>query len=109
MFELRMLLSANVLHMEAAVAEKEEAGMSERHDDRLDELGKSVGYLNGRVEGLSERVDELGRRLDSLTSRVDKGFAEVNAQFASLHRMLFRVSVGAAVGVGIALVGAILT
>lgn len=116
-----MLLSATVEAWRRWVEETGEA-MSEWSAGRLDELnnrvdvlgakvdtvGGRVEYLSGRVEGLAERVEELGRRTDCLTSRVDRGFIEGNAQFAALHRMLFRISVGAAVGVGVALIAAIL-
>jgi len=88
--------------MEAAVAEKEEAGMTQGNDGRLDELGNRVGYLSGRVDEMSKRIDDLGER-------VDQGFAQVRGDISALHRLLIRVSVGGAVALGIALIGAIAT
>lgn len=76
--------------------------MTQGNDGRLDELGNRVGYLSGRVDEMSKRIDDLG-------GRVDQGFAQVRGDISALHRLLIRVSVGGAVGLGIALIGAIAT
>lgn len=102
--------------MEAAVVEKG-AGMAEwsvgRLDDlnrRFDLLGSRVDTLGGRVDYLSGRVEELSNRVDDdLGRRMDQGFAELRSDISALHRLLIRVSIGGAVGLGIALIGAIAT
>ena len=85
--------------MEAAVAEKEEAGMTEGNDVRLDELGKSVGYLSGRVDEMSKRMDEgfagLNRQFDKVDERfkqTDARFAQMDARFDALQRTLLQLS-----------------
>lgn len=104
--------------MEAAVADRE-AEMTEWNDGRLDDLNKRFDVLGGRVDMLGGRVDHLSGRVEELSKRVDQGFAQVNARFGemdrrfgelggqifALHRLLIRVSVGAAVAFGIALIG----
>jgi tetrahydromethanopterin S-methyltransferase subunit G len=95
--------------MEAVVAEKEEAGMTQGNDGRLDELGNRVGYLSGRVDEMSKRIDDLGDRVDRGFAQVDQAFAQIRGDISALHRLLIRVSVGGAVGLGIALIGAIAT
>jgi hypothetical protein len=84
MLQIRMLLSATVLCREAAVAEREEAEMTEGNDGRLDELSGRVGYLSGRV-------DEMSKRIDDLSERVDRGFAQVDARFNALQRTLLQL------------------
>ena len=104
--------------MEAAFAERE-AEMTDWNDGRLDDLNRRFDVLGSRVDVLGGRVDHLSGRVEELSKRVDQGFAQVDARFAqvdvkfgelsgqilALHRLLIRVSVGAAVGFGIALIG----
>jgi hypothetical protein len=76
-----MLLSVNVLCMEAAVAERE-VGMTEWNDGRLDDL--------------SRKVDDLGTRMDDGFARVDAKFEKLEAKFDKkldgLQRSLIQIA-----------------
>ena len=72
------------LTMEAAVAEKEEAGMTEGNDDRLDELGNRVGYLTGRVDEMSKRIDDLSDRVDQGFTQIDMRFTQIDVRFTQM-------------------------
>lgn len=82
MFALRMLLSVIFLPMEAAVAEKEEAGMTEWNDGRLDDL--------------SERVNRIETKMDAgfarLEKKMDDGFARIDVRCDALQRSLTQIA-----------------
>lgn len=77
--------------MEAAVAEKEGAKMTEGNDRRLDELSNSVGYLTGRV-------DEMTKRMDEGFARVNVDIRQLSGRFDALQQTLVRISLTIAVG-----------
>lgn len=88
-----MLLSANVLCMEATVADREVA-MPEGNDGRLDELSGRVGYLGGRVDEMSKRIDDLSERVDRGFAQVDARFKQMDARFDALQRTLLQLGSG---------------
>lgn len=64
--------------MEAAVAEKEEAGMTEWNDGRLDDLSK-------RADRIETKMDAGFARLEK---KMDDGFARVDSRCDALQRTL---------------------
>jgi hypothetical protein len=71
--------------MEAAVAEKKEAGMTEWNDGRLDDLSKKVDDLGTRMDKGFTRVDEkLSEEVARVEKKMDAGFAHVNVKLEKL-------------------------
>src|SRR5260370_21952384 len=109
---MRMLLSARVLCMEAAVADREETRMTEGNDGRLDALSNRVGYLSGRVDEMSNRVDDLSNRIDQGFAQVDARFTQIDARFTQIDARfdaLQRTLLQLGGGVIVALLGLIAT
>lgn len=95
--------------MEAAVAEREEAGMTEWNDGRLDELGKRIDEGFAGVDRKFEKVDErfkeveqkfekVDQRFKEVERKMDAGFARIDNKFDELHRMLFKAAWTLAIG-----------
>lgn len=67
-----MLLSASVSSMEAAVAEKEEAGMTEWNDGRLDDLSKRVDRIETKMDAGFARIEsKFEGKFDAVNERLD--------------------------------------
>jgi tetrahydromethanopterin S-methyltransferase subunit G len=86
--------------MEAAVAEKEEVGMTEWNDGRLDDLSKKVDDFGTRMDDGFARVEkkmgeevsrvekEVGEDVARVEKKVDAGFARVDAELGKLDTKL---------------------
>lgn len=81
--------------MEAAVAEKEEAGMTEWNDGRLDDLSKRVDRIEYKMDQGFAHVDQRFKEADR---KMDAGFARIEGKFDELHRMLFKAAWALVIG-----------
>ena len=66
-------------------------------------------WTDERLDDLNTKVDAGFAKVDSdireLRGEMNTRFEAVNGHFLALHRLLIRASIGAAVAVGVALIG----
>jgi len=91
-----MLLSANVLRMEAAVAEKEEAGMTEWNDGRLDDLSTRVNRIETKIDkgfaSVDRKFDKVDEKFARFEKKMDDGFARIDVRCDALQRSLTQIA-----------------
>jgi tetrahydromethanopterin S-methyltransferase subunit G len=93
-------------------------------DHRLDDLAKKVddgvaqadkplgdfrGEVNARFDKVDERFDKVEGKIEGgikeLRGEMNTRFTQISGDLMALHRILFRASIGAAVAVGVVVIG----
>jgi uncharacterized protein YdcH (DUF465 family) len=75
-------------------------------NQRFDKVDERFEKVDGKIDSA---VKELRGEMNARFTQVDGRFAELSSALLALHRLLFRVSIGGAVGLGLLLIGTILS